>query len=61
MDKEAAYPEVFTPFERQIAWAKYEEHFGMPYPDSRTYGIYRDDWQAEVADIERRIATNDPA
>ena len=52
---------IIIPKERQDAWDRYERKFGKEYPEYDIYMKYGDDWQAEVADINRRIKENDPA
>lgn len=52
---------LITPPEREKAWERYKKHFGKEYPEYNIFMIYGDDWEAEVADIDRRIKENDPA
>jgi hypothetical protein len=52
---------IVIPAEREKAWDAYKRKFGKEYPEYYTYMEYGNDWEAEVADINRRIKENDPA
>lgn len=55
------YPPVLCPPEREQAWRRYRAKFNKDYPAELTHEKYGDDWEAEIADIERRIKENNPA
>ena len=55
------YPPVLCPPEREQAWRRYRAKFNNDYPPELTHEKYGDDWEAEIADIDRRIRENDPA
>ena len=52
---------IIIPPEREEAWGRYKKKFGKDYPVYFTHMVYGDDWEEEVADINRRIKGNDPA
>lgn len=49
------------PPERESAWKRYERKFGKPFPAYYVYFTYGNDYEKEIADIDRRIRENDPA
>lgn len=53
--------EIYIPEERKLAWERYKKAFGSPFPDYFIYRKFGDNWQAEVAEIDRRIKEKDPA
>ena len=52
---------IIIPDEREKAWERYAQKFGKEYPEYLIYYEFGNDWEAEVADINRRIKENDPA
>jgi len=59
MKKLAGKP-IAIPRERKTAQARYEEHFGQPWPIEMSYNVYGNNWQKEVEHIDRCIAENKP-
>ena len=53
--------EIYIPEERKLAWERYKKAFGSPFPDYFIYCKFGDNWEAEVAEIDRRIREKDPA
>lgn len=55
------YPPILTPPERYEAWERYLKKFKRDYPAYLSHEKYGDDYESEIADIDRRIRENDPA
>jgi hypothetical protein len=52
---------IICPEERVAAWERYQKKFGKKYPAYYKHIVFGNNWEKEVADIDRRIRENDPA